>query len=279
MYQLAVKHHLGCTDQILQSILAIPYHYSATDENAAIAHGKCPLGAKSWCKYQAAVAQGVEPPKHPNFLGPEAVKLVKEVFDRYNYDKPFFIEQIADGQTSNHNEALHNILFTMVPKSNAISYNTMLLGSALAVIRYNGGFSDLFQAFDILGIERGAAVEELFAELDNKRVQRGYTTKERMLQRFLDRQARSSKESRKIKKHGAGYCSGKFAGSAVRPTPCSIEELEDEDPEVNPIHPDPQGLDVDVNIPLATCGVCEELELGSDDDTDDVPVGKLKWIQ
>ena len=110
MYQLAAKHHLGCTDQILQSVLAIPYHYSATDENAAIAHGKCPLGAKSWCKYQAAVAQGVKPPKHPNFLGPDAVKLVKEVFDRYNYDKRFFIEQIADGQTSNHNEALHNIL-------------------------------------------------------------------------------------------------------------------------------------------------------------------------
>ena len=65
------------SDSSLQSLQCTVHHYSATDENAAIAHGKCPLGAKSWCKCQAAVAQGVKPPKHPNFLGPEAVKLVR----------------------------------------------------------------------------------------------------------------------------------------------------------------------------------------------------------
>ena len=122
-------------------------------------------------------------------------------------------------------------------------------------------------------------MEELFADLDNKRVQRGYTTEERLLQRFLDRQARSSKESKKIRKHGAGYCSGRFAGSAVDPTPCSIEELEDEGLVMNAKLPDTQCVDVDVNISLARCGACEELELGSDEDIGDVPVGKLKWIQ
>ena len=76
MYQLAVKHHMGCVDQILQSIHSIPYHYSATDQYAAIDHGKCPLGTDSWCKYQASVPRGVSPPKHPNYLGPDAVNLV-----------------------------------------------------------------------------------------------------------------------------------------------------------------------------------------------------------
>ena len=139
MYQLAVKHNVGCVDLILQSICAIPYHYSATDETAANDHAKCPQGAKSWCKYQAAIARGVNPPNHPNYLGPEAVELVLEVFDKFNYNKPFFIEQIAEGQTSNNNESLHNVLFTMIPKADAISYDTMRLGSAIAVIRYNGG--------------------------------------------------------------------------------------------------------------------------------------------
>ena len=172
MYQLAVKHHKGCVEQILQSILAILYHYSATDETVAVAHNKCPIGADSWCRYQAAISQGLRPPKHP---GPEAVQLVKDVFDRYNYDKQFFVEQIAEGQTSNHNEALHNILFTMIPKTNAISYTTMRLGSALAVIRYNGGFTDLLSVFEILGISCSAGLQNLFYELDRRRVSRSYT--------------------------------------------------------------------------------------------------------
>ena len=215
-------------------------HYSATDETAAIAHNKCPLEADSWCKYQAAVAQGVDPPKHPNYLEPEGVNLVKEVFDRYNYDKPFFIEQIADGQTSNHNEALHNISFTMGSKTNAISYTTMRLGSALAEIRYNGGFSELFRVFDILRLEISPALEELIAELDDRKVQRSYTTKERQLQRFFDRQAKRSKESRKVKKHGAGYDSGKFAGSSIDPAPSTIEDLEFGGPVMNPNLPQSQ---------------------------------------
>ena len=117
MYQLAVKHHKGNVVDILQSIHAILYHYSATDETADVAHSQCPIGSDSWCKFLVAVAQGSRRPKHPNYLGQEAVELVKKVFDHYNYDKDCFVEQIADGQTSNHNEALHHILFNMVPKT------------------------------------------------------------------------------------------------------------------------------------------------------------------
>ena len=215
MDQLAVKHHKGCVDQFLNSIRAIPYHYSTTDQSGAIDHNRCPLGADSWYKCLAAVAKGVNPPKHPNYLVPEAVKLVLEVFYHYNYDNPFFIDQIADGLTSNHNEALHNVLFTMVPKIEAISYTTMRLGSALAVIRYNGGMGDLSRVFEILGIKESSAIKDLFTELDAKRVRQSRTIHKIQTQRFMDRQSRSRKDSSKRKKHGVGYQSGKFSGSAV----------------------------------------------------------------
>ena len=67
---------------------------------------------------------------------------MKELFDQYNNDKDCLAGEIANGQTSNHEEALHYILFNIIPKTNAISYTTMRLGSALTVLRYNGGCKD-----------------------------------------------------------------------------------------------------------------------------------------
>ena len=187
----------------------------ATDETAAVAHSQYPIGSDSWCRFQVAIAQGSRRPKHPNYLGREAVELVKEVFDHYNYDKDFFVDQIADGQTSNHNEALHHILFNIIPKTNAISYTTMRLGSALAVLRYNGGFNDLLEIFEILGVSHCAGLQNLFCEQDKKRVSDSFRIQEKMKQRFQDRQTRSKKEAGKIQKHGAGYSSGSYAASSM----------------------------------------------------------------
>ena len=273
MYQLAVKHHVGCVDLILQSIRAIPFHYSATDETAADDHSKCPQGAKSWCKYQAAIARGVISPKHPNYLGPEAVNLVLEVFDKFNYDKPFFIEQIAEGLTSNHNEALHNVLFTMVPKTDAISYDTMCLGSALAVIRYNGGLGDVLPVFEFLGIHDVAAITELFRELDEKRVIKSYSIPAKQSKRFMDRQSRGRKVTEQKQKHGIGYESGKFSGSAVRSDVETLEEMESHGQILfsEPSLPIP-------NLERQSCGVCDGEEPGRDEDTSEMTYDMLNWV-
>ena len=136
-YQLAVKQHLGNPGAILEAITAIPLHLGADGENASVNHRFCAQGVDSWCRYQRAIAEGNIPPRHPNFLSVGAVELVTRVFSKYTYDKEYFINQIASGQTSNHNEAVNNILFSMVRKTEAIGIEVMRLGSALAVIRYN----------------------------------------------------------------------------------------------------------------------------------------------
>ena len=101
-------------------------------------------GVEAWCRYQRAIARGEEPPCHPNFLSLQAVELVTRVFTKYNYDKEYFINQIALGQTSNHKEAVHNILFSMVRKTDSICMGVMRLVSALAVIRYNEGYTAMY---------------------------------------------------------------------------------------------------------------------------------------
>ena len=136
-YQLAVKQHLGNPGEILEAIRAIPLHLGANRANASVNHRYCARGVESWCRYQRAIAGEEEPPRHPNFLSVEAVGLVTRVFSKYNYDKEYFIQQIAAGQTSNHNEAVHNILSYRVRKTEAIGLGVMRLGSALAVIGYN----------------------------------------------------------------------------------------------------------------------------------------------
>ena len=75
------------------------------------------------------------------------------MFSKYNYDKDYFIKQIAAGQTSNHNEAVHNILFSMVRKTEAIGLDVMRLGSALAVIRCNEGYSAITLALEMLQVK------------------------------------------------------------------------------------------------------------------------------
>ena len=43
--------------------------------------------------------------------------------------------------TSNHNEAIHNVLFQMVRKTYSAGMDTMKLGAALEVIRYNDWYA------------------------------------------------------------------------------------------------------------------------------------------
>ena len=145
-YQLAVKQHLGNPGAKLEAIKAIPLHLGANRDNASVNHCLCPRGVDSWCRYQRAIAEGNTPPRHPIILGTGALEIVTRVFSKYNYDKDYFISQIASGQTSNHNEAVHNFLFTMFRKTDAIGMGVMRLGSALAVISIMRG-TGLFYKF------------------------------------------------------------------------------------------------------------------------------------
>ena len=152
-YQLAVKQHLGNSAEIFEAVKSISLHLGANDENASENHKFCPKGPGSWCRYQRALSSGDIPPRHPNYLGLNVVELITKVFSKYNYDKEYFINQIADGQTSIHNEAVHNLIFTMVRKTEAVGLTVMRLGCALAVIRYNEGYQAISEVLDLLQVK------------------------------------------------------------------------------------------------------------------------------
>ena len=138
--KLAVQRNIGNISAIIQAINAIHLHLSGNDHKADSHHRLCHQGPNSLCRYQAAISNGTPIPRHPNYLTTEAAQLVAIVFSDFGYNSSPFIEKILDGHTSNHNESLHSVLWSMVQKNEYARYEMINLGSALAAIRYNDGF-------------------------------------------------------------------------------------------------------------------------------------------
>ena len=140
---------------IIRAINAIPLHLGANNGNVATNHRCCAHSQDSWCHFQAAIFNNNTPPRDFNYLFQTAVDLIFSTFDEFKYNKEEFINKISGGMTSNHNEAIHSVLFQMVRKTEAVRKDTMKLGVALAVIRYNDGFAGVKRVFEMLGVSVG----------------------------------------------------------------------------------------------------------------------------
>ena len=210
-YQLAIQRNQGDVPKILRAIKAIPLHLAANDDNAEDYHQYCPFSSDSWCQYQLAKYNNEETSHHPNYLSPDALKQVQSVFDDFQYDTSEFIERVAGGHTSNQNESLHNVLYSMVRKTDAIGYDTMRLGSALAVIRYNDGYGGIQQLYNVLQIEVNPFLSEAFLFLDRKRVKKSVFIKQEQRKIFLKKSNRAKSTTAKLKKYGPGYSSGRYS--------------------------------------------------------------------
>ena len=229
-YKQAVKRNIGDIDAIIKAIQAIPLHLSANDTNAAQNHRLCPKSATTWCPYQASIWNAQTPGHHPNYIGNEAFQLVMKVFDEFGLSTPNFVEKIQQGLTSNHNEALHRVLWSMVLKNEFASSEMMELGSALAVIRYNDGFGGLKQIFDLLRIPMSRRTSEFFLKADTRRITESSKDPSKMQKRFSKKQMRQKKTSKQLKKHGDGYSSGKYSAASHNPNSSNS----DQEPELEP---------------------------------------------
>ena len=92
-------------------------HLSAANDNAREMHELCPKDPDSWCRYQYAIIHRLPIPLHPNYLSEDAVRVIQQVFKDFGYNSPVFVAKVQEGRTSNHNEALHKVLWYMVHKS------------------------------------------------------------------------------------------------------------------------------------------------------------------
>ena len=242
-YRIAIHRNRGNIREIIRAIDAIPLHLSANDGNAKDNHRFCPITSNTWCRYQEAIFNRRTPPHHPNYLSEGACKIITDVFQEFGYNAPEFIRKVQEGRTSNHNEAIHSVLWRMVHKDEYASYEMMQLGSALAIIRYNDGFRGIETLFQLLEIPISPQIRNHFEKLDLRRVKASYQIQARQQSRFAKRQHRYSKVARQIRKHGAGYSSGAYSTDQKFHSSSSEEDIAQ-----------PQ------SAPIAICQICQGTE-------------------
>ena len=215
-YRLAVQRNAGDLPSIQAAIKAIPLHLSATNENAEMNHRFCPYSSDSWCRYQHAIFNSDNLPSHPNYLGADATSLIQDLFQEFGYDSEDFVRKISQGLSSNHNEAIHSLLFTMVHKTDAIGKDVMDLGSALAVIRYNEGFAGIKRLCQKLSIDVNPRLIKAFESLDVTRARHRLNTVRDQRKRYLKKQRRGRKTSKQLAKGSAPYSSGEYTGAKAK---------------------------------------------------------------
>ena len=212
-YRLAIQRNSGDIPKILNAIKAIVLHLSANDENAELNHSFCPFTSNSWCRFQSAKFNGEPVPLHPNYLGEDAAKLVLDLFEDFGYNSLEFIDKVSTGLSSNHNESLHNLLFTMASKTEAIVMEVMRLASALAIIRNNEGFQGIVRLLNTLEVEVTDRMWDAFKLLDASRARQKLKIVSEQQKRYRKKQLRGRTQTKQKAKHGPGYTSNSYSGA------------------------------------------------------------------
>ena len=289
-YRLAVQRNKGDTQAIIKAVKAIPYHLGANDDNSEEYHRFCPFEKDSWCLYQSAKYNKKPSPHHPNYLSEGAVKIILDLYDEFKLTTPGFIEKIKTSFTSNNNEAIHSVLFDIVPKKENIGIGLMRLGAALSVIRYNDGYTGLKEVFEAVGITPGAYLSELTNKLDTARVIRSQTIITNQQRKFAKKQRRGKKVKSQIRKHGQGYDSGKFSSAQpdaerdaedITPAPTTSTaphtDAKSDGEEEDPLSPT-TSLAVEVTDSCDICGFTEEEGLVGIGLGITLPPGDIGWV-
>ena len=101
----------------------------------------------------------------------------------------------------------------MVRKTEAVGLTVMRLGCALAIIRYNEGYQAISEVLDLLQVKIHPGLREIFADLDQIRVEHSYKLYLKQRRRFSSRMKRHRKTISSIRRFGKGYESGKSSSS------------------------------------------------------------------
>ena len=100
-----------------------------------------PSGSGSWCKFNRALADNEEPPKHipklPKDLGP----FIKPVFTELSKRK--LLGRCVLGAIQNQNESFNNINWSRCPNTGFCSLVSVDVDVSLAVITFNHGLKGL----------------------------------------------------------------------------------------------------------------------------------------
>ncbi|XP_070395670.1 uncharacterized protein [Dermacentor albipictus] len=112
-------------------------HMTSTDE--APDHSCCPQGVDSWCAFNRALANQVEPPPHKNPLPGHVRTALEPIFARLGDEA--LLERCKDGMTQNAIKCLHSVIWSQSAKNTHDSLLAVERAVAEAVSRFNQGMA------------------------------------------------------------------------------------------------------------------------------------------
>ncbi|GBM11617.1 hypothetical protein AVEN_213138-1 [Araneus ventricosus] len=80
------------------------------------------------------------------------------------------LEKCLHGKTQNADESFNNVLWTILPKNTFMELQTLRLGSSIAVLLFNDGFSGIIGVLNELGITPGHYTLKHYSSFDTERI-------------------------------------------------------------------------------------------------------------
>lgn len=168
-YGLAIIRNTDNLENMTNAVWSTFYHLSSTNEEPA--HGMCPTGSESWCKYQKSLVtkETYDHNKHTH-LPKVVMEMIKPIFT--DLSKPDLLRRCLHKGTQNPNESLNNIIWTRIPKSVFVMKETLELGVYEAVATYNKGNVARIEILQKLGISPGQQCVSMMKKFDETRLKK-----------------------------------------------------------------------------------------------------------
>lgn len=187
-YGWALKSNVGDVNAMHRAAMATYYHVTSTDERSN--HTLCPSGSDSWCKQNAAAARGEPLPRHSYNFPQNVREALLPVYERLSDME--LLKRCQRGKTQNANEALHSVIWSLMPKDKHASLIAVETAVAEAVMRFNSGVKEA--STRILGelqLEQNSKGRRRAEEKDSRRImsaERKRAASARFLQQAKQRQ-------------------------------------------------------------------------------------------
>ena len=133
-------------------------------------HRYCPLGEKSWCKWQQDLATGTATYKNDNCLPEVFLEVLRPVFVLLSETK--LLQRCVRGTTQNPNECINSLIWARCPKHKHHGAKVVRFAVASAVCHFHSGASSRERVMERLLTPAGHHSRTAFTKRDRKRVRK-----------------------------------------------------------------------------------------------------------
>ena len=193
-----------------KNIIAI-LHHSVKLNDPAKQHRFCPLGEKSWCKWQQDQATGTKTYKGDDCLPEVFLEILKPTFLTLSDSK--LLERCVRGKTQNPNECINSMVWVRCPKHKHHGAKVVRCAAASAVCHFHKGTDIRKKIMERLSVPHGANTSRSIDIRDRKRLRKAdsqATAKEKKRRQGLQLARTRREEALKEMEGGPSYEPGGF---------------------------------------------------------------------